>query len=53
MMKAVNAEDEWCVEAYLETDYSKLDKNEFKEYYKQYLTYKFLNAMEEEDETID
>lgn len=29
VMKAVKAEDEWCAEAYLETDYSKLSKEDF------------------------
>jgi len=53
LMRNVNADDEWCVEAYLETDYSKLDENEFKEYYKRYLTYKFLNTMEADNEKID
>ena len=25
--KVVSADDEWCAEAYMETDYSKLSKN--------------------------
>lgn len=53
LMKKVTAEDEWCIEAYLETDYSKLDEGEFKEYFKHYLTYKILNSIEEENEEID
>ena len=27
--KCVSAEDEWCAEAYMETDYSKLSKEDF------------------------
>jgi type I restriction enzyme M protein len=44
LMRKVTAEDEWCIEAYLETDYSTLDGNEFKEYFKHYFTYKILNS---------
>jgi hypothetical protein len=29
IMQSVNADDEWCAEAYLETDYSKLSKDDF------------------------
>jgi len=38
----VNGEDEWCCESYLETDY-KLDKEEFENEMKQFLSFKFLN----------
>lgn len=53
LMVKVTAEDEWCIEAFLETDYSKLDENEFKQYFKNYLTYKILNTIEEENEEIN
>jgi hypothetical protein len=29
ILKAVTAEDEWCAEAYMDTDYSKLTKEDF------------------------
>ena len=35
--KVVTAKDEWCAEAYMETDYSKLSKNDFIFSVKQYL----------------
>ncbi|MEM9569394.1 MAG: N-6 DNA methylase [Bacteroidota bacterium] len=40
VMQNVNFDDEWCAEAYMETDYSKLTKNEFVETLKEYIAYK-------------
>ena len=42
--KAVSAEDEWLAEAYLETDYSVLDKDDFNTVIKKYLIFKELNS---------
>lgn len=53
LSRKITKDDEWCAEAYMVTDYSKLDKDEFKDYYKKYLTYKILNNMEEENEESD
>lgn len=50
LMRKVTAKNEWCIEAYLETDYSTLNENDFREYFKHYLTYKILNTIEEEDD---
>ncbi|MDQ7818812.1 MAG: N-6 DNA methylase [Melioribacteraceae bacterium] len=47
LSKEVTAEDEWCAEAYLETDYSSITKEEFIKYLKKYLGFKM---MVEEDE---
>lgn len=41
--KKVTAEDEWCAEAYMETDYSKLSKKEFERYLKKYIAFKVLH----------
>ena len=41
--KHVKAEDEWCAEAYMETDYSKLEENNFKKIVKDFVSYQFLN----------
>ncbi|MGD0856197.1 MAG: N-6 DNA methylase [Dehalococcoidia bacterium] len=41
--KHVNAEDEWCAEAYMETDYSKLQKSDFENEIKKYILFKELN----------
>jgi type I restriction enzyme M protein len=43
VMKEINAEDEWCAEAYMETDYSKLSQNEFTQVIKNYVAFQFLN----------
>ena len=40
-------DDEWCAEAYLETDYSSLDEAEFKETIKQFVMYKYLNETDD------
>lgn len=41
--KEVTAEDEWCAEAYMETDYSTLSDIDFEKKVKEYIAYKFLN----------
>ena len=40
-MWKVKADDEWCIEAYMETDYSKLTEAEFAKVIKNYVTYLF------------
>lgn len=44
--KKVTAEDEWCAEAYMETDYSGLTQRDFENTIRQYIAYKFLNNEE-------
>lgn len=43
---SVTAKDEWCAEAYMETDYSVLNQKDFEKSIKQYIAYKFLNYEE-------
>ena len=43
----VNGEDEWCAEAYMETDYSTLNKTDFEKKLKDYIAFKFLNNVEQ------
>jgi type I restriction enzyme M protein len=43
VMQLVTAEDEWCVEAYMETDYSTLNEEDFIKTIKDYTAFKFLN----------
>jgi type I restriction-modification system DNA methylase subunit len=38
--------DEWIAEAYMETDYSKLNQADFERKIKEYITFKFLNGIE-------
>ncbi len=40
----VLGEDEWCAEAYMETDYSTLNKLDFEKKLKDYIAFKFLNT---------
>ncbi len=42
----VTADDEWIAEAYLETDYSKINKKDFEESVKNYAIFKMLNEIE-------
>lgn len=41
--KEVNHEDEWCAEAYLETDYSNISMDDFERKLKEYIAFKFLS----------
>lgn len=41
--KEVGVDDEWCAEAYMETDYSTLSEVEFERKLKEYVAFKFLN----------
>jgi type I restriction enzyme M protein len=43
--RCVLASDEWCVEAYMETDYSKLNKEDFEIKIKEFLAYSFKNNL--------
>jgi type I restriction enzyme M protein len=42
VMQEVTKDDEWCAEAYLETDYSTISKDDFTETLKQYVAFQFL-----------
>lgn len=44
VIKEVSAKDEWCAEAYMETDYSKLSKNDFLQDVKKFVLFNQLNA---------
>ena len=42
VLKSVKASDEWCAEAYMETDYLKLTEDDFVRTIKDYVVYEFL-----------
>ena len=42
--KHVTADDEWCAEAYMETDYTQLTQKDFEQTIKNYLLFKMLNS---------
>ncbi|GMO43642.1 MAG: hypothetical protein Pg6C_05400 [Treponemataceae bacterium] len=43
--KNVTHKDEWCAEAYMETDYSVLSQKDFEKKVNEYIAYKFLNGV--------
>lgn len=43
VMQKVTYKDEWCAEAYMETDYSQLTEKDFIETIKKYVAFEFLN----------
>lgn len=43
VLKAVSPRDEWCAEAYMETDYSKITQKDFESVLKSYVAYKVEN----------
>jgi type I restriction-modification system DNA methylase subunit len=42
----VTEEDEWCPEAYMETDYSSLSQEDFEKKMNEYISFKFLNGID-------
>ena len=46
--KEVGANDEWCAEAYMETDYSTITKEDFEAELKKYVLFKVLNGGDNE-----
>jgi len=55
LMREVTSKDEWCVEAYLETDYSSLSINDFEETVKKFMLFNMNGSSEivEGDENDD
>jgi type I restriction enzyme M protein len=43
VLKAVSSSDEWCAEAYMETDYSNLTDRDFVDTIKNFVSFKFLS----------
>lgn len=46
VLQYVGAKDEWCAEAYMETDYSKISQADFEEVVRNYAVFKLLNENE-------
>ena len=42
-MQEVRAQDEWCAEAYMQTDYSTLTEGDFIKTIKNYVAFQFLS----------
>lgn len=45
--QTVNHNDEWCAEAYMETDYSTLTSDDFEKVVKNYAVFKLINTIDE------
>lgn len=45
VMRELNADDEWCAETYLETNYNSINYDDFLNYTKRYLAYRLLNNL--------
>jgi type I restriction enzyme M protein len=45
LMQKVGAEDEWCIEAYMETDYTTLTQADFEKEVKKYVAFRILDEM--------
>jgi type I restriction-modification system DNA methylase subunit len=43
--KNVSASDEWCAEAFMETDYSQIQKNDFEKVVRDYAIFKLTNTL--------
>ena len=46
VLHSVTHSDEWCAEAYMETDYSKLTDSDFERKIKEYIAFTFMNNIE-------
>lgn len=44
VLKAIGPDDEWCAEAYMETDYSQITQKDFEQVVKNYAVFKLLGA---------
>lgn len=44
VLKAVSAKDEWCAEAYMETDYSAITQSQFEEVVKNYAMFRLIGV---------
>jgi methylase of polypeptide subunit release factors len=54
VMQTVSENDEWCAEAYMETDYSTLVQADFEKELKKYVVFKILNeSTESPDEEVE
>ncbi len=51
VMQKVTAADEWCAEAYMETDYSTITREDFERAVRNYAIFKLLGARAEAEET--
>lgn len=51
VLKHVTADDEWCAEAYMETDYSKIEVGDFERTVRNYAIFRLLGMQQQADES--
>jgi type I restriction enzyme M protein len=51
--QAVTAADEWCAEAYLETDYSTISETDFEQEIKKYIVYRLMNEIDSNEDDME
>jgi hypothetical protein len=53
VMQMVTADDEWCAEAYLETDYSKITQADFEKVVRNYAIFRMISSVDNVQEDGD
>ena len=53
MLAPLTAKDEWCAEAYMETDYSSITQNDFEAVVRDYAMFRLLGAPDLDDAAGD
>ena len=53
VLQYVTANDEWCAEAYMETDYTKIDKAEFERTVRDYVIYRVIGSEQAEANSME
>lgn len=53
VLHKVTAADEWCAEAYMETDYTKITQDDFEAALKKYVVFRILSGVDEGSEEAD
>ena len=53
VLQKVTVEDEWCAEAYMETDYSKITREDFEQVVRNYAMFQMLGARLENNEEAE
>jgi type I restriction enzyme M protein len=53
VLQYVTATDEWCAEAYMETDYSKIERCDFERTVRDYVVYRVIGAEQNDDKTLE
>lgn len=53
VLQYVTATEEWCAEAYMETDYSKIERSDFERTVRDYAVYRVIGAEQNDSNTLE